>query len=105
MAAKKKDTASVSPTDPVVSELGRRGMNRPGHASHAILMIPADEHGTLMFAVEVSDVTFKKARVLDPSGDPEIRGYSMERCHEAIAARTYDERLGWYSGYSKGGKR
>lgn len=79
-------------------------MNPSGRASHALLIIPADEHGNLTFAVEISDVTFKRARILEPSGSPETRGYSMERVHEAVLERTFDEQLGWFSKRSREGK-
>lgn len=80
-------------------------MNAPGRASVAYLIVPADEHGNLTFAVEITGVRFDGARILEPGGDPEIRGYSMERVHHAIAERTFNEQLGWFSNFSKGGKR
>lgn len=103
-AAKKKGTSPASVTDPVVSKLGRLGANAPGRASHAYVIIPAED-GPLTFAVELADVSFKGARILEPSGSPETRGFSMERIHSAIAERTFNDSLGWYSKYSTGGGR
>lgn len=103
-AAKKKGTSPASATDPVVSKLGRLGANAPGRASRAYVIIPAAD-GPLTYAVELSDVSFKGARILEPSGSPETRGFSMERVHAAIAERTFNESEGWYSSYSTGGKR
>ncbi len=104
MPRKKKDTDGPSTTDPVVSDLGRRGSHRSGHVSIALTIIPTED-GLQAFAVELQDVTFKKARILEPSGSPEGFGLTMERVHYAIADRTFDENQTWDSSYATGIKK
>lgn len=67
-------------------------------------MIPTED-GTQFFAVELQDVTFKRARILEPSGDPENRGHSSERVTNDVMERTFNDKLGWFSNFSTGGKR
>ena len=66
-------------------------------------MIPTED-GLSFFAVELGDVSFKKARILEPGGSPEGRAYSAERVTYAVMERTANERLGWFSNHSRSGK-
>lgn len=102
MQRRKRQDASS--TDPVVSEIGKRGSHKAGHVSYAYTIIPTAD-GLRFFAVEIEDVSFKKARILEPSGDAESRGYSAERLMHEIMERTFSNRApGWHSKHAFDGK-
>lgn len=93
--ARKRTNPGSAPTSRDWETVSREGMNKAGHVAVAYTII-IHESGTKAFACELTDVTYGDVKVLEPGGSSEGLGFSMERLHEAIAQRTFnDAKPGW----------
>ena len=87
--------------------MGRKVLNKSGTAPYAVcLLIDKDQYGRF-HAVELTEVTFKKVRHLEPSGAAEGRGDALNRLEVALFNRTMNDRDApdWYTATMKRGRR
>ena len=112
--AAESDTYPPAPTAPAtkkpgvspeVKRLGTVTVGRSGYAPYALTLLQDKHNPNLWHAVELSEVTFKQARHLEPAWDGERRGGAMGRIEEALLTRTMIGDCDWASEYSKRGGR
>ncbi len=86
-----------------MQKLGRQTATASGRAPVAYAILPHKTKPGLFFAVELREVSFKDAEVLEPSGSAERRGGCLARVETAVLERTMRNGDGWQTNYMRKG--